>query len=85
MNTFEGTLMIYNNGQVMYYTQTVGLQLKRHWKKMKFNITEILGNNIILGILWLRQRNSQIDWASERIPFGWRLKIFEALCSFATR
>ena len=36
---------------------------------MKFDIMKIPGNNIILGIPWLRQRNPQIDWANKQISF----------------
>ena len=50
LNTFEGMPMTYNNKQVMHYTCPVGFWLERHWEKMKFDITETLRNNIILGI-----------------------------------
>ena len=69
LNIFEGMPMTYNNGRVTHHTCLVGLQLGRHWEKMKFNITETPGNNIILEIPWLRQRNPQIDWANEQIFF----------------
>ena len=69
LNTFEETPMTYNNGQVTHHTCLVGFWLGHHWEKMKFNITETLRNNIILGIPWLRQWNPQIDWANEQIFF----------------
>ena len=36
---------------------------------MKFNIMETSGNDIILGIPWLKQQNLQIDWVNEQIIF----------------
>ena len=61
--------MTYSNGQVTHHTRPVGFRLGHHWEKMKFDITETPGNDIILEIPWLRQRNPQIDWANERIFF----------------
>ena len=51
LSNFEGIPMTYNNGQVMHHTRPVTFRLGRHWEKMKFDITEISGNDVILGIL----------------------------------
>ena len=36
---------------------------------MKFDIMKTPGNDIIREIPWLKQRNSQIDWANKQIFF----------------
>ena len=53
----------------MHYTCPDGFWLGRHWEKIKFDITETPGNNIILEIPWLNQQNPQIDWANKQIFF----------------
>lgn len=67
--TFEGTPMTYNNEQVNKETAQVKLQLGQHWEQLKLDIIEIPGSNIVLGILWLQEKNPLIYWEEDQIVF----------------
>ena len=38
---------------------------QKYYKKLIFNIINIINYDIVLGILWLKKYNSQINWKKE--------------------
>ncbi len=61
--------MKYNNGLIDQETRPIHLRLGRHWEKLRLDVTEQPGSDIVLGIPWLRTANPMIDWTNETIAF----------------
>ena len=69
LKNFDESIMKYNEGLVNKETQLVHLRIEQHSKKLRLDITELSGSDIVLGISWLRSANSLIDWVNETIAF----------------
>jgi hypothetical protein len=46
---------------------TVILQYGKHKERATFAVTKLGGQDMLLGLTWLRQHNPEIDWCSEEV------------------
>ena len=66
----DRTPTIHNKGWVHHETQKLGLGIEGHLKYLKFDMTKLASEDMILGLLWLRRANPQIDWSKPNIQLG---------------
>jgi len=57
------------NAEIIYYIQWIDIIIGNHLEPIYFDITELGGYNMVLGILWLRQYSPRIDWRKDAIFF----------------
>ena len=61
LQNFDELIMKYHNELVNQKIRLIHLRLKRHWKKLRLNITELSDSDIVLSISWFRSINSMIN------------------------
>jgi hypothetical protein len=60
----DGTL---NEAGAIHEVVTVILQYGEHKERATFVVTKLGGQDMLLGLTWLRQHNLEIDWHSEEV------------------
>ena len=68
----DRTPTIHNKGWVHHKTRKLGLEIEGHLEYLKFDMTKLASEDMILGLLWLRRANPQIDWSKSSIQLGGR-------------
>jgi hypothetical protein len=67
LQTVEGTLVEYDNGTVNRQTENLSVEISGRIGRISFDITEVSGHDIILGLPWLRSSNPVIDWSTGQL------------------
>lgn len=69
LSTFDGQEVIYSNGIIDMETDHLCVIFDDHDETIQFDITDTAKYELILGILWLRKINPQIDWTTGQISW----------------
>ena len=64
LRTVDGSPSNYDNGFVQRETDHLTVEIDGRHQGMQLDITELAGDDIILGLPWLRTSNPRIDWAN---------------------
>jgi hypothetical protein len=67
--TFNGNSIKENGGTIKEETGKVGLKIRRHKKRVKFDIIITQGYDVILRLPWLITHNLTIDYTDRSIRF----------------
>lgn len=70
----DGKPVEYNSGVVDQETGRIPLAMGRHREKLRFDITDTPGSDVVLGLPWLKNANPVIDWRNEKISFSESMK-----------
>ena len=65
--TVEGKPVNYDNGRITRQTEPLTIEVQGHRERVAFDITEMPGHDIILGLPWLRSSNPVIDWTTGQL------------------
>ena len=64
---FEGETMGYDGGTIKRETEVLNLTVSGKRERIVFDILEVPGHDIVLGIPWLRSSNPVIDWTTGQL------------------
>src|SRR6266478_9222840 len=69
LRTAEGELFSYGGGTIDLETDQLEIELHHHYERITFDLMDLAGHEIILGIPWLRRSNPRIDWITGQISW----------------
>ena len=58
----NGTSLGNNSGQINTKTIPLLMTFQKYYKKLIFNIINMISHDIVLRVLWLKKHNPQINW-----------------------
>lgn len=59
------------NEGIIHYTKWINMVLGNYLESIYFDVTNLGGYEVVLGILWLRQHSLRIDWRRDEIYFDY--------------
>ncbi len=65
----DRNLLSDGNRRVDEKTKLLPIAIQQHYKKLIFDIVEIVTHDIVLEISWLKQHNSEVDWSIRELRF----------------
>ena len=69
LNMIDGTPTIHNRGRVEEETPELELRIGPHRERIAFDITQLVGEDVVLGLPWLEKNNPDIDWTHRKVTF----------------
>jgi hypothetical protein len=61
--------MTKNKAGMITHSAEVEVQTNTHREKLRFLVTDVSPEDVVLGITWLRDHNPEIDWTAGKLSF----------------
>ena len=70
LQTIDGSLAGYDNGRIKRRTKNLYVEISQRQEWIAFDIFEVPGHDIILGLPWLQSSNPVIDWTTGQLRWA---------------